>query len=339
LTETAADIAPKTANVSVIIVAYGSRDYIPRCLAALQAQTVRPARIILVENGSPEDRRVTPDMIPDGVDFIENSENLGFATANNRAAARADTRWLAFLNPDAFAAPDWLERLLASAERHPDAAFFGSTQYAADHPGVLDGAGDVYHAVGFPYRGGYGRAEKTVPEEGTVFSACAAASLVDRAVFEELGGYDEAYFCYCEDVDLCFRGRLLGYEVIQVPDACVDHVGYASTARYSDFAIYHGTRNRLWTFLKNMPSPLFQLLLPVHAAATFVQLGSAIRRKLLKPFWRGVRDALADWPRISKQRREIQRSRKVGFGAISRALTWNPFKLARRRPDVRRPKP
>ena len=327
------------ADVTVIIIAYASERHIARCLASVRAQTVRPARVVLVENGSPDDRRLSAADMPDWVEFHENRDNLGFAAANNRAAETVATKWIAFLNPDAFPEPDWLEQLLAATERHPEAAFFGSTQLAAGYAGLLDGVGDVYHAVGFPYRGGYGRPARITPPEGSVFSVCAAASLNRRDVFEALGGFDESYFCYCEDVDLCFRGRLLGHEAVQVSDARVHHVGYASTGRYSEFAIYHGTRNRLWTFLKDMPGPLLYLLAPVHAAATLIQTGSALRRGLIKPFLRALRDGLKDWPRIRKERRIVQSARSVPWTRIAGALTWNPIRLAQRAPDVRPVKP
>ena len=87
------------------------------------------------------------------------------------------------------------------------------------------------------------------------------------------GGLDEDFFCYMEDIDLAFRLRLLGWECLHVPRAVCRHVGSAITGRRSDFSVYHGQRNIVWVFVKNMPPPLFALLLPLHvllnAAAWF----------------------------------------------------------------------
>jgi N-acetylglucosaminyl-diphospho-decaprenol L-rhamnosyltransferase len=89
-----------------------------------------------------------------------------------------------------------------------------------------------------------------------VFSACGAATLIDRDLFLAMGGFDERFFCYCEDVDLGYRLRLAGETTLLLPAAVVEHVGSASTGVRSDFSIFHGSRNRIWTFIKNTPTPL-----------------------------------------------------------------------------------
>ena len=150
--------------------------------------------------------------------------------------------------------------------RHPDAVMFGSTQIDAADIRRLDGAGDVYHASGLVWRGHHGAPVGSLPPEGEVFAPCAAAALYRRDLFLEAGGFDEGFFCYCEDVDLGFRLRLLGHKCIQVAGARVHHVGSAITGRRSTFATYHSTRNRIWMFVKNMPMALLVPLLPLHIA-------------------------------------------------------------------------
>lgn len=322
------------ADVTVIIVAYASREWLPLCLEALANQTRAPARVIVVENGSPEGGRILPGDVPDGVDFIPNAHNRGFAGANNQAAKLATTRWIALLNPDAFAAPDWIERLMDAAQRWPQARMFGSTQLAFEKAGILDGVGDAYHAFGLPFRGGYGLPVSFLPEEGETFSACAAAMMIDRQLFLDLGGFDETFFCYCEDVDLGFRARIAGEIAIQVRDAVVRHVGYGSSGRWSPFAVYHGTRNRLWTFAKNMPMPWVWLMAPFHAAATIALFIASIRRGVPLTYLRGLRDGLGGLGPVLTARKSVQASRKVPRNAIMRVMAWNPIALLGRRPHV-----
>ena len=109
--------------------------------------------------------------------------------------------------------------------------------------------------------------------------------LIDRALFLRLGGFDERLFCYCEDVDLGYRLRLVGEPTLLVPDAVVRHVGSASTGgRRSDFAVFHGTRNRFWVFVKDTPPVLFWLTLPLHILATVVLFARhATRGELVTP--------------------------------------------------------
>jgi len=261
------------------------------------------------------------------------SDNIGFAAANNRAAAACRSAWIALLNPDAFPEPGWLAALLAAARRYPDVAMFGSTQLAALQAGRLDGAGDQYLFAGLPWRGGYGAPTAALPPEGEVFAPCAAAALYRRDAFAAAGGFDQRYFCYVEDVDLAFRLRLAGARCVQVRDAVVRHVGGGTSGNgggASDFARYHGTRNLIWTFVKCMPAPLFWPLLPVHAACVLVLCVRALLRGRPRPVWRGVAAAIGGLAPVIAQRRRVQSTRAASSGAIARVLCWSvPRYLAR----------
>jgi N-acetylglucosaminyl-diphospho-decaprenol L-rhamnosyltransferase len=317
--------------VGVIIVTYNSRPHFARQRAALEAQTI-PFRLIVLDNDSKPDQQPKAEDFPAHAEILQMEENTGFARGNNIAMARLDTPLVALLNPDAFPAPDWLETLVAAAAAHPDAASFGSTQIAAEDPDAYDGLGDCYHVFGIPWRGGYGWPLATERKSGIVFSACAAAALYRRDVWRELGGFDERYFAYCEDVDIGFRFWLAGWRVRQVSDAVVHHIGGASSGKRSDFAVYHGTRNRLWTFLKNMPAPAFWLLAPAHAAVTLYLLLRAQTDHTGSATWRGLRDALKGLPDIWKSRAAIQRARK---GNPFLAMTTSLKALRARAPVVR----
>jgi GT2 family glycosyltransferase len=144
--------------------------------------------------------------------LIEAGGNIGFAAGNNLAAGQARGQWLALLNPDAFPDRGWLTALVAAARQHPEAASFGSWQRLDGRPGLLDGVGDVYHISGVAWRDGHGKVcgDRYEPD-CEIFSACAAAALYRRQAFLEVGGFDEDFFCYFEDVDLGFRLRLAGY--------------------------------------------------------------------------------------------------------------------------------
>jgi GT2 family glycosyltransferase len=121
----------------------------------------------------------------------------------------------------------------------------GSKLVKAADLAVLDGVGDAYHISGLVWRMGHGEPVASFSEQvREVFSPCAAAALYRRSVLLEVGGFDEDFFCYVEDVDLGFRLRLAGHKALSVPDAVVYHVGSATTGgQHSDFAVYHGHRN------------------------------------------------------------------------------------------------
>lgn len=319
--------------VGVVVITYNSRAHFARQKAALEAQTL-PFRLIVIDNASAPDQRPTAADFPAGADVRQMDENLGFAAGNNRAVADLDTEFVALLNPDAFPAPDWLAQLVAAAHAAPDAAAFGSTQIAAENEARFDGLGDCYHVAGIPWRGGFGWPVDAGARSGETFSPCAAAALYRTDVWRALGGFDESYFCYCEDVDLGFRIRLAGHKVLQVADAVVHHVGGASSGPRSHFAVYHGTRNRMWTFVKNMPSPAFWLLAPAHIAMTLAFLAWSPFRGTGPATWRGVGDALAGFGRIWRERRDVQRDRRARAADVLGAMAFSPLAMLRRAPVV-----
>jgi len=319
---------------SVIVVNYNSGDRLRRCLDCLAEQTFRAFEVIVIDNsstdGSPaiaRDHRLAPKVIDAG-------SNLGFAAANNRAAHIAAGEWLAFLNPDAYARPDWLQRLVEATARHPYADAFGSMQLNAADPSRLDGAGDCFHLFGVAYRGAYGHPAASAPAEGECFAPCAAAALYRASAFRALGGFDERFFCYNEDVDLGYRLRLAGGRAVQVPTAVVLHEGSGVTGRHSDFTIYHGHRNRLWTHYKNTPLPLLvvglpgHLLLNVYLLLRFCFAGGA------SAYARAMRDAVSGVSAFREDRRRLLAGRRASLRDIARVMTWSPLALILRRAKI-----
>ncbi|MEQ8178422.1 MAG: glycosyltransferase family 2 protein [Amphiplicatus sp.] len=320
---------------TVIIVNFNSSDRLAKCLACLEAQTRRDFETIVIDNQSSDGSQAAAQASALPAVLIEAGANLGFAAANNRAAARARGAWLIFLNPDAYAAPDWVEKLLEGAARYPFADAFGSTQIDALDPAKLDGAGDVFHVFGVAYRGGYGRPVEQAPPDGECFAPCAAAAMYRRDRFEALGGFDESFFCYGEDVDLGFRLRLDGGRAVQLAGAKVFHEGSGITGRHSGFTVYHGNRNRIWATYKNMPAEIYWPLAPFRFA---VDLYLLIRHSLLgnaAAYLKALRDGYCGLAALRARRRAIQKGRRIGLRELARALTWSPLKVMRRESDLR----
>lgn len=328
--------APPRPAVSVVVVTYQSGPTLARCLAALKAQTFADFELILVDNASADRAAHAAAAADPAIRLVANAENRGFAGGVNDGARAARGRWLALINPDAYAEPDWLEKLMAAAAAHPQVRAFASRQLMADDPSRLDGLGDVMASAGFPFRGGYRQPDPGRREVGEVFSPCGGAMLIDRGLFLDLGGFDERLFCYCEDVDLGYRLRLAAERTLVVPAAVVRHEGSASTGGpRSDFAVFHGTRNRLWVFIKDTPPVLFWLTLPLHVATTALLFVRHVTRGELASPWRGLKAGLAGIPKALEMRREAQAGRRVGSLAIARAMTWNPLDLFLRRVVIR----
>jgi GT2 family glycosyltransferase len=328
------------APVTVIIVNFNGGDYLLRCLSCLAEQDMQPERIVLIDNGSTDGSSaaarewVTRDgRLASRLEQIDSAVNVGFAVANNRAVADCETEFVALLNPDAFPDTGWLTALLAAARQHPEAASFGSWQRLDGRPGLLDGVGDVYHMSGVAWRDGHEkmRGDRYEPD-AEIFSSCGAAALYRRQAFLEVGGFDEDFFCYFEDVDLGFRLRLAGHAARAVAAAGVSHVSSASTGgSRSDFAVYHGHRNLVWCFVKNMPFPLVVLLLPGHIALLVYDLALFTLRG------RGWAVAMAKWhsvlglPKFLRKRRAVQATRRASCREIWRMMDHRCWPKRRRR--------
>ena len=317
---------------SVILVSWNSGKYLPRCLDSLDKQTFRDFEVVIVDNGSTDG---SLDGIAEKYPHLkfrirELGSNYGFSTANNMGVQIAHGPWAALLNTDAFPASDWLEVLAQAIARFGDQCVYASRQIQSDLPNLLDGEGDVYHVSGLGWREHYNYPVYEASEPFRVFSACGATALFPRADFLAVGGFDEEYFAYHEDVDLGFRLRLRGLDCILIPQAVVHHIGSASSGKASDFAVYHGHRNLVWTFFKDMPAPLFWLYLPLHLVMNLVFIlyfaAQGRGRVILRAKWHALRGL----PSMLRKRKQAQGPGKVGSIHAAMSRNWLAPLLASR---------
>ena len=310
-------------SVAILIINWKSSTMLLHCLECIVRQESITPEIFVLNNSN-------DDPIPEefysrfpSVHFHKSEKNIGFAAGNNQLFQKTKGYdWIALVNPDAFLEPDWLSKMLSAAIARPEYSFFASRLVQDANHEILDGDGDAMHLSGLAWRQGHGRRiTQSAIEPREVFSSCAAATLYRRDVLDAVDGFDEDFFCYFEDVDLGFRLRLAGHRCLLVPDAIAYHIGSASTGgRHSDFAIYHGHRNLVWTYMKNMPGALFWLLLPAHIALNLVTIvWFSLRGQgaiIVKAKW----DALCGTSRMWKKRRDIQGCRTASAGEIWKAL-------------------
>ena len=319
---------PISPLVSVIIVTWNSNKYLPTCLDALLAQTNKDFEVVVLDNGSTDLEYLDLEEKYSRLELTikKLTKNFGFAIANNIGARLARGRWLALLNADAFPEPTWLEQLVQAANNNPGFTFFASRQIQANSPNLLDGAGDAYHVSGLAWRIGY---DHPVTQHGTqsgeVFSACAAAALYLRDDFIKVGGFDEDYFSYFEDVDLGFRLRLAGGRCLYISEAVVYHVGSASTGKASEFALYHGHRNLVWTFFKDMPTILLLYYLPLHMLMNIYLSASFLIKGKRCVVLKSKMDAFRVLPAIMRKRKHVQGLRTVSFREIHRVMVKDLF--------------
>ncbi len=317
--------------ITLVIVNYNTGvARLSACLRSIANQEFTDFAVCIVDNASTDDSRTTP--LPDERFYwVDAGANHGFPKGNNIGVDTALGRYVMLLNPDTIMQQHALSRLLAIAEAKPEIAMVGARLVCAEDVLLLDGVGDCYSPIGIYWRGGYRWLASQTPPSGYVFAACAAAFLVRREVWQEVGGMPDEFFLNGEDVDVSFRIRLCGYEIWQENDAVIIHEGSAIIGRQSDFGLYHGVRNRLWVFIRNMPD-VFLPLLPLHLLASFL-LGLKHWRQ-----WpvqrRAWRDSFIGLKTQWRARQVIQAQRRVSAWRVALWLVWWPPSLLRRAPKI-----
>lgn len=319
-----------------MIVSWNGRPYLEACLAAATAQDGVDAEVILVDNASTDGTSEFVRARFPQVRVVALAANRGFAGGNNAGVREARGRFVAFLNNDTVADRGWLRALRGGVD--PDRRVLLTTSrivYMHD-PAVVDSAGDGLFRSGGAFKRHHGEPADLASGSEEVFGVCGGACLVSRAVFDELGGFDEDFFFSHEDVDLSYRARLRGYRCRYVADAVVRHHGGATSGGASAFAVFQGQRNVEWLYVKNTPASLLLRTLPGHliynaaGAAHFARIG------LLGAFLRGKAAAVAGLPRMWRKRRAVQRTRTVDARAIEAHLDrgWLAAKIREKRFDV-----
>ena len=318
--------------VRVVIVNYNGGEYLKKAVECLVSQKDTNFEAVIVDNASTDNSIDQLQISDDRFSIIRSEKNFGFAAGNNLGFKNAQTPWLATLNPDAFPEPNWLAALHRAVIKYPDTVMFGSLQINAKDPSRLDGCGDAYSFFGFAWQGGHGQLLRNEIQDSECFSPCAAAALCRRNELEAVGGFDERFFCYFEDVDLGFRLRLHGERCILVSDAVVHHIGSATTGDNSPFTMFHCTRNRLWTYIKNMPPILLYITIPIHIAGLIYL---ARNTKIQNPLIKGLKAAIINIKQVLSDRKHMQNNRSTSTAAIAKAMSGNMNKILRKKIDLR----
>ncbi len=303
-----------SSGVAVVIVNYDGERLLPDCLAALAAQTLAPEEVLVADNGSRDGSlALLRDRHP-GVRVVEIGRNLGFAGGANRGVRATSAPWVCVLNSDATPAPDWLERLTAAPR--DDATWALGSVLVSAATGLIESAGDQYAPEGYAYKLLRERPLDALPPAPyPVFAAPGAAPVFRRDVFDELGGYEERFFLYYEDVDLAFRAVLAGYHALLVPSARVTHRLGATTRSMARLRFYVA-RNSTWCAVRCLPAAAARPL----ARRWALELRVNRPRRLAPVEVAGRLAALAGLRRALRERRAIQASRRAGRDEVAALL-------------------
>ncbi|MDQ0321106.1 GT2 family glycosyltransferase [Pararhizobium capsulatum DSM 1112] len=318
------------ARASIIIPNWNGAHLLPACLEGLRSQTFRDFTILLVDNGSADGSvELLASRFPE-VRVLRHTENLGFSAAINTGIAAGDTDYVVALNNDTEIDPGWLAALVETMDRHPDVGLATSKILDFRNRSIIDTVGDGYSLSGLSFKIGSRCKDDGLDHEPfDVFGASACAAIYRRSMLDHIGVFDVNFFAYMEDVDLSIRARLAGYRCLSVPAAKIYHMGSASTGgTASAFSVRLTTRNILAIIIKDIP---LALLPQVLVKTTVLQLGALFQclfmkrhpwlRRNLKAYAQGLGEAIGYMPVMIRQRREVQKQRRISTGDFKRLIS------------------
>jgi GT2 family glycosyltransferase len=309
-------------DLAVVVPSWNSLDLLPGCLGSLKGQGA-DLELLVVDNGSTDG--TIEYLREQDVPHIALPENTGFARAVNLGVARTRAAAVLVLNVDTELEPGCVAALRQALESDPNVGGVQPRILQLEEPRPTAAAARLYSAGQALTRDGRAFEQGAGEVQGTrgrhprreVFGVCGAACLLRREMFDALGGYDERYFAFCEDVDLNVRGRISRWCFEYVPEAVVWHLGNASWQAgferpLADNARLVG-RNRLATQLKFMPAASIPRILVVETGAL---LRAARQRRFLATLG-GKLSAFRWLPALLRERRALRE-----HGDLSSARRW-----------------
>jgi GT2 family glycosyltransferase len=304
-------------SLSVLIVAWNSREELARTLPALLPELGEGDELIVVDNGSEDGTPEAVAALAPEARVVRSGRNLGFADGCNHGAARARGDLLVVLNPDAAPRPGFGEAI-----RRPwleERGWAAWQALVADGDGTaINSAGNPVHFTGIVWAGGHGRPIGAAPPAGEVAALSGACLAIPRDTWDQLGGFPPRFFLYHEDVDLSLRLRLAGGALGIEPAAVVDH-DYEFGAREHKWRWLE--RNR-WAFLIRVyPASLLALLAPALILTELALIPASIAAGWGKQKFAAIGEVIRWLPRLLRERRQIQATRTVSTAEFASFLT------------------
>ncbi len=310
--------------VSIIIVNWQSAAQLELLFASLVAQTYKNVEVIVVNNSPQEE--IDVEVLRQANFLVEintPSKNLGFCGGNNTGIGRAQGEFILLLNPDTKVSLSAIALLVDELLQHPESDVALPKILQLDHPTLLDRVWDGYARSGWAQPVGYQEQDSgQYDQRQPAFGFRGAAAMLRKSFFDEVGLFDEDLFAFYEDVDLSLRAQLMGKTMIFVPQAIVWHKGSGSTGNpYTATTIYLSARNKLWVFVKNMPTGL---LLRNSWRHVLIQIAIAGKQILqtgqiwahVRGIWAGLVGLRGAW----SKRTRIQALRQISVAKLNQKM-------------------
>lgn len=306
--------APRpSTQVSVVVLAWGAEPDLEACVLAILASVGVDVHVVVVDNGAdPASLRTVSQLT--GVSVIGPPVNRGFAGGCNFGVENSEAPLVALINSDAFVAPDALARLCEMASK-PDVGIASASLRLYERPTVMNSSGNPVHLSGLTWSGGFGEPAADHDTARRIPSATGAALMLQRRIWDDLGGFDPEFFAYLEDTELSLRAWQRGLKVMYVPDAVVLHrYEFSRNAN----KMYLLERNRLLLVSTLYSRRTLIALAPILLAFEGAMVLAAARGGWLRSKLRGWAWMWSHRSHVKRRRAQNARSRRV----TDRELSW-----------------
>jgi GT2 family glycosyltransferase len=259
--------------VSIVIVNTNELHHLQRCLPSIAAQIYPHYEVLIVDNCSTDGSLEYVETEFPWIMIVRNQQNLGYAGANNVGFAHAAGQYIAVLNPDTRVEPGWLKALVQALEDDPSAGLGTPKILLMDKPTHINACGNEITLTGLTFCRGLDEGAHNYSHLEYVSAVSGAAFIIRRSVLEEIGGFDETFFIYYEETDLCLRAMLAGHRVLYVPNSIVYH---QYSFRFSAKKGFMQERNRYYSLFKTLQWRTLFALLPTLLIGELLAWGYAV---------------------------------------------------------------
>lgn len=280
-------------RATVVIPNYNGIIFLKDCLESVMDQSEDAYDVIVVDNASTDGsvefiRKNFPE-----IRLLEMDTNTGFSKAVNIGIDESKTEFVILLNNDTVIERDFILELANTIEKNENIFSVSAKMINMNQNEKLDGAGDLYSALGWGFARGKGKPVDSNNKERMVFAACAGAAIYRSSIFKEIGCFDEEHFAYLEDLDLGYRAQIYGYKNSYQPNARVFHAGSAvSGSRHNAFKVLLSAQNNVYLLHKNMPILQGIVNLPLLVIGFLIKWAFFISKNLGQEFIRGTAKGL-----------------------------------------------
>jgi len=323
-------MAKQTPLVSVVIVNWNGEDLLPTCIQSVVDQQYSSIEIIVVDNASTDSSVQAIARNFPNVTVIQNSFNAGFAQGCNRGAEIARGEFILFLNTDAWLETDFFAPIIERFQTDPSIAAITPKLLRADDPARLDSCGSLWSVSTWLYHFGYGKdaAEEIYNVPQLFFALKGAVLMIRTSSFRGVGGFDNDFWCYYEETDLCHRLWLAGYTCMYYPKSTAYHQGAATAKKVNNaFIHYHNFKNQLQSFIKNFSLLNLSWILPTHILLmVFLSAAWAMQGKIQHALsgYRAIGWTMQHLRAILKKRNATQKMRRIPDHAYLPLVTSTP---------------